>query len=218
MVSVGISDYPGSANDLHLSAKDAQTITWIYSKNSQLRYSLLLDEQATKAKIEAAMDKIFSSAGPDDMVIFFYSGHGYQGGFYVYDGGMDYSVIRRAMSKSKCRTKIVYADACFAGKLRENTRSKSASELKKAQNSNVMMFFSSRGNEVSYESSDLKNGYFTSYLQKGLRGGADKNGDRIITAKELYEFVNSNVVKYSNDTQHPVMYGKFSDNMPVLIW
>ena len=81
LVSVGIADYPGSSSDLTLPAKDAQTITWLYSKNSAMQYCQLLNKEATKAKIISAMNKVFSRAGLNDIVVFFYSGHGYAGGF-----------------------------------------------------------------------------------------------------------------------------------------
>ena len=32
LVSVGITDYPGTSLDLKLPAKDAETISWLYSK------------------------------------------------------------------------------------------------------------------------------------------------------------------------------------------
>ena len=75
LVSVGIADYPGTTMDLTLPAKDAQTITWLYSKNSSMQYCQLLNEEATKAKIIAAMNKVFAMAGVNDIVVFFYSGH-----------------------------------------------------------------------------------------------------------------------------------------------
>ena len=81
-----------------------------------------------------------------------------------------------------------------------------------------MLFLSSRGNETSIERRDMKNGFFTSCLQKGLRGGADANKDRTITARELFNYVSTNVKTLSSDKQHPVMWGKFSDNMTVMKW
>ena len=81
-----------------------------------------------------------------------------------------------------------------------------------------MLFLSSRSDETSIERRDMQNGFFTTYLQKGLRGAADVNKDRIITARELFNYVQKNVVSISNDRQHPVMWGKFSDNMPVMKW
>ena len=112
---------------------------------------------------------------------------------------------------------MIFADACFSGKIRTNSSS-SQSELSDAKKANVMLFLSSRSDETSIERRDMDNGFFTTYLQKGLRGGADTNKDRIITAKELFNYVHTNVVKISNGKQHPVMWGKFSDNMPVMSW
>lgn len=217
LVSVGIADYPGTSSDLTLPARDAQTVTWLYSKNSAMQYCQLLNKEATKSKIVAAMNKVFSKAGVNDIVVFFYSGHGYAGGFCAYDGDLPYKEIRKAMAKSKCRNKMIFADACFAGKIRTGG-SVSQSEVADAQKANVMLFLSSRSNETSLERGDMQNGFFTTFLQKGLRGAADTNKNRIITAKELFDFVYSNVVELSNGDQHPVMWGKFSNNMPVIDW
>lgn len=220
LVSVGIADYPGTANDLALPAKDAQTITWLYSKNSSLQYCQLLNSNATRSKIIAAMNKVFAMAGLNDIVVFFYSGHGYQGGFYVYDGYLGYDEIRKSMARSKCKNKMIFADACFSGKMRTNGHpsSQTQTSVNSAKKANVMLFLSSRSDETSIERRDMQNGFFTTYLQKGLRGGADINKDRVITARELFNYVQKNVISISSDKQHPVMWGKFSDNMPVMKW
>ena len=81
-----------------------------------------------------------------------------------------------------------------------------------------MFFLSSRSNESSIERPIMKNGYFTAFLERGLRGGADNDLDRVITAKELYDFVSKGVKEISVDKQHPVMWGNFSNNMPVIKW
>ena len=218
LVSVGIADYPGTSMDLTLPAKDAQTITWLYSKNTSMQYCQLLNEEATKAKIIAAMNKVFAMAGVNDIVVFFYSGHGYPGGFCAYDGNLDYKEVRDAMARSKCKNKMIFADACYSGRIRTNGSSASPSEVAAAKKANVMLFLSSRSDETSIERKDMKNGFFTTYLQKGLRGGADANRDRVITAKELFNYVHANVVRLSGGEQHPVMWGKFPDNMPVMSW
>lgn len=217
LVSVGIADYPGTVNDLTLPAKDAQTVTWLYSKNTNVEYSQLLNEKATVQSITSAMRQIFVKAGADDIVVLFFSGHGYPGGFVAYDGKLSYAQVRKAMATSKCKNKMIFADACFSGKIRTKGNS-SQSSVQTAKNANVMLFLSSRSNEKSLESPKMQNGFFTTYLQKGLRGGADKNRDRVITAKELYDYVHKGVIEMSHDKQHPVMWGKFDDNMPVMEW
>ena len=64
----------------------------------------------------------------------------------------------------------------------------------------------------------FKNSLFTVFLERGLRGGADTNKDRVITAKEIYNFVHQGVVEASGNRQHPVMWGKFDGNMVVMKW
>ena len=81
-----------------------------------------------------------------------------------------------------------------------------------------MLFLSSRNNENSIERANMKNGFFTTCLQKGLKGNADTDRDRVITAKELFDFVSGGVVKISDGKQHPVMWGNFSDDMVVMKW
>ena len=217
LVSVGITDYPGTYMDLSLPAKDAETITWLYSKNTSVEYNQLLNEQATIQNITSSIRRTFAKANTNDIVVLFFSGHGYPGGFVAYDGQLTYTQVRKAMATSKCKNKMIFADACFSGKIRTNGRS-SQSSVQAAKKANVMLFLSSRSNETSIERRGMQNGFFTTYLQKGLRGGADANRDRIITAKELYDYVHKGVIDISHDKQHPVMWGKFSDNMPVMTW
>ena len=86
---------------------------------------------------------------------------------------------------------------------------------------NGMFFLSSRSTEKSLETprqTGFKNSLFTVFLERGLRGGADTNKDRVITAKEIYNFVHQGVVEASGNRQHPVMWGKFDGNMVVMKW
>ena len=220
LVSVGIADYsrfPTKINNLSLTTNDAQTIANLYSKNTSVVYSLLLNEKATKDRIVRAIKKVFNKASKNDIVVFFFSGHGYPGGFCAYDGQIDYGEIRNAMSQSKSKNKMMFVDACRSGGMRVDGTTMQGS-VTAAKNANVMLLLSSRNNENSIERRGMQNGFFTTYLQKGLRGNADANRDRVITAKELFSFVHQGVSQISSGKQHPVMWGNFDDNMPVMKW
>lgn len=221
LVSAGVADYSGypyPINSLRLTAADAKTMAYLYSKNGDTEYFLLLNDDATRRNIINSIDKMFSKAGENDIVVFFFSGHGFPGGLCAYDGDLEYAQIRRTMAKSKCKNKMMFIDACRSGSLREQPSVSSSNAMIDAKNANVMLLLSSRTDENSIERYDMKNGYFTNYLYKGLRGNADANRDRIITAKELFDFVHLGVSKISGGRQHPVMWGKFNDGMPVMIW
>lgn len=84
-----------------------------------------------------------------------------------------------------------------------------------------MLFLSSRSNEQSMEmprQTGFVNSLFTAYLERGLRGGADTDRNRTITARELYNYVHNGAVSLSGGRQHPVMWGKFDGNMPIIKW
>ncbi len=219
LVSVGVADYPGEKIDLKVPTRDARTITYIYYKNlkKDLEYRQLLDEQATVDHIISAMKELYAKATEEDQVILFFSGHGFKGGFYAYDGYLGYSQVREAMATGKCKNKMIFADACFSGKIRTDERADTLAESS-MKKSNVMLFLSSRSNEVSNERSDMKNGYFTTYLSKGLTGAADTDRNRLITAKELFDYVHKGVIELSWNAQHPVMWGNFPDDLVVMKW
>lgn len=215
LVSVGISDYPGTENDLVRPHNDAATMQWLYKQNKHASTTLLMNDKATLANVKAAMRRMYTQATANDIVVLFFSGHGVKGGFVCYDGILTYKDVSTMVSSCKSKSKMIFADACFAGAIRDNS---AVSPKYEALDNNIMLFLSCRSNEVSIETPQMTNGFFTYALQHGLRGNADKNKDRIITAKELFNFVSAKVKKDSNDKQHPVMWGKFPDNMTVMKW
>lgn len=225
LVSAGVADYPGLKMDLRTCANDANTIRWVYQENKKAESVTLMNSKATIANILAALEQQFMKASSEDAIIFFFSGHGSPGSFVCYDGLLDYSRIKKIMAKSKAKYKMVFADACFSGKMTERRGGSSGSRTpnqpapaEDVNDTEVMFFLSSRPSETSLEFSNMKNSLFTSYLQRGLRGGADTNKDRIITAIEIFLYVQRHVVDMSRDRQHPVMWGKFDDNMSVIAW
>lgn len=168
LVSVGIADYSGfpmKINNLRLTTKDAQTIVDLYSKNTSVDYSLLLNEKATKDRIVKAIKKVFNKASENDIVVFFFSGHGYPGGFCAYDGNLGYDEVRKAMSQSKSKNKMMFVDACRSGGLRVDS-DKTQGAITAAKNANVMLFLSSRNNENSIERRDMQNGFLLPICKK----------------------------------------------------
>ena len=212
LVCVGIADYPGTENDLRISDNDAKTIAKVFSVAKQATVSILLNEQATQSALLSTMHTSFMNANSEDIVILYFSGHGTPGALVCHDGLLTYQHIFKMLKGCKASRKVIIADACYAGKMRTSNQQTSS-----YNSQNVMLFLSSRTNEVSRESR-YKNSLFTIFLERGLRGGADTNRDRYITARELYDFVHKGVIEASGNKQHPVMWGKFDNNMTVINW
>lgn len=213
IVCVGVRDYPGRANDLQVSDQDAMNLASLYRSNGNSEVACITNRNATCQNIINAMQRLYSKAGPDDTVILFFSGHGERGVFRCYDRPMPYSTITDCMKLSQSQKRFVIADACMSGSMRNNRRSNGRNN-----GVSVMFFLSSRTKEPSREIYGMQNSVFTSYLIKGLKGRADTNRDRCITAKELFTYVSNNVISTTRRRQHPVMWGNFNDNMTVMRW
>ena len=213
VVCVGLSDYPGFTNDLHVSSDDAVYIANLFKRNGNSEVYCLTNRNATVERVVAAMRQAYSRAGYYDTVILFFSGHGYKGAFRCYDGSLAYNKVTECMKLSSARKRLVFADACMAGGMRTNNRRSSGND-----DVNIMFFLSSRTTEPSREVLGLENSAFTYYLGKGLKGYADQNGDRKVCARELFDYVSGEVIRLTGRRQHPVMWGNFSDNMVVMGW
>ena len=213
VVSVGIADYPGTKNDLRVSDNDAMTIAKVFNATQDAFVKVLVNEQATQSALLSTMHTVFAEAQSGDAILLYFSGHGTPGALVCHDGLLTYQHLFKMLNGCKASRKVIMADACYSGKMRTG---KQQSASYNAQN--VMLFLSSRTNETSQENPWADNGFFTQYLLKGIKGAADTNADRIITAKEIFTYVSTNVVDRTNGKQHPVMWGKFNDNMRVMNW
>lgn len=212
VVSVGIADYPGKENDLRISDNDAKTIAKVFLATKDAFVKILTNEDATQSALLSTMHTLFEDAQSDDAVVLYFSGHGTPGTLVCHDGLLTYQHIFKMLKGCKASRKVIIVDACYAGKMR-TTRQQSNNY----NSQNVMLFLSSRTNETSQET-QYKNSLFTIFLERGLRGGADKNRDRQITAREIFDFVHDGVTEASGNKQHPVMWGKFDNNMTIIKW
>lgn len=233
-VVVGVADYrydhKGVISDLDYSDDDAQEFyDFLVGKYPKSRSSiaLLKDGQATKARILAALKQVFDRSYQNDMLIFFFSGHGYNGYFLPcdFDGASNFlyhKEVREIFSLSPAGRKLVFADACRAGSIKIETAQANVPfgledyyrELK-SKKGGIALMLSSRWDQNSMESGGLKNGFFAYHLLNGLRGGADLDGNGEIVIDELYGYVRAKVTAQTGNKQVPIIFGQFSGQMPV---
>ncbi|MDX1942764.1 MAG: caspase family protein [Saprospiraceae bacterium] len=187
---------------------------------------ILIDEEATLANIKSAMDDIFSRAGSNDMVMLYFSGHGLKGSFLPidFDGFNNkfmHEDVAAILKKSPAKYKLCIADACHSGSLLA-MRSASASailtsyyETLAQAEAGTALIMSSKSEETSLESSGLRQGVFTHFLIRGLKGEADNDGNKIVSVEELFNFVFDKVRNYTDYRQSPVIMGDYDKKMPV---
>lgn len=81
----------------------------------------------------------------------------------------------------------------------------------------VTKITASRADELSLEKEHLGGGHgvFTYYLLKGLRGGADANGDGFITMAEAYDYLYDKVRSETRHSQRPWASAYVSSDIPI---
>ena len=223
-VVVGIADYEGSNSDLRYSDEDAiyfySHLRTAFPREVMAGKAILLtDSKATKSAILHEMNFAFSQATENDYVIFFFSGHGSKGSFIPYDlnsNVLSHQEIKMAFKKSLAKYKLCIADACFAGSVgNDNVPTSNYNMSQDLRDSRLAVLLSSNNQQTSREVSQLGQGLFSYWLMNGLRGAADLNDDKYVTAGELFVYTRNAVVRQSNGQQSPVVIGVNLDKIPL---
>jgi len=189
--------------------------------------NVLIDENATRSNILNSLRSTFLRADENDVLLFYFSGHGLKGAFLPidYDGQNNqlfHEEIKDILRLSRAKHKLILADACHSGSLL-SLKGPLQTILKKYYRAfedvsgGTALLMSSKGEEYSLEDGGLRSGIFSHFLIRGLKGAADRNDNQIVTIQELYDYVYYNVKEYTGNVQTPTLTGTFNQNMPVSI-
>jgi uncharacterized caspase-like protein len=225
-VVVGCADYQLANLDLRYSDDDAYRF-YAYLKSPEggalpdEHIAVLVDEAATKTNILQTMHNIYSKASEEDMLVFYFSGHGAEGALCPTDVTNQYnslllhSEIKAVFKMYPAKFKVCFVDACFSGSIYQGAYSSINSTLPNTTDTSVVIIMSSAHTETSQENPKMRQGAFTYYLIKGLKGSADRNSDSIITLEELFPYVKANVMNFTQNKQTPFIEGNASRHMPI---
>jgi hypothetical protein len=222
-VMVGISDYPGGGNDLPLTAEDARKLQEALARQGALAGEsiTLIDAQATRAALAQAIQRVSSAAGPNDLFLFFYSGHGNQQTgrisatepdgkdetIELYDGAVTDDELAAMLQQVRAQTALVILDSCFSGGFARDVVSRPG----------VMGLFSSEEDLTSSVAEKFQAGGFLShFVQRGLSGEADENRDRVITAGELSAYIRREFAEEVRDVSSVTQEGQRNYQFPVV--
>jgi hypothetical protein len=243
-VIVGVADYEGTAHDLEYTDDDAIDLynTLLLSDDywQADHIMLLLDSEADRAGILTAFDWLDSNEDPDDVVLFFFSGHGT---YDVDDDGdeldgwdeffcpYDFNNIRddeldAELDKLGSTSIAVIMDTCFAGGMTKDSSVKTLPKekvelidgfVKDIGETGRVVLMACDDDEVSWETGVLENGVFSYYVIEGLEGCADAegNGDSICSAEETFVYAEPRVVAWPPTTQHPQLYDEYPGELPI---
>ncbi len=235
-VVVGVAKYPKLPQNLQLnySERDAESIYSILISPEGGNFRAenvhkLIGSRATLANLRRELEEWLPSvAKAPDRVLIYFAGHGfvYQGRAYLAPHDFDPAGVAQtgyAMdtlgsiigSKIAARSKVLLTDSCHSGAITpEDTQqiNRRLADLSKS----LFSLTASRDRERSFESPDWGGGHgiFTYYVVKGMEGSADENGDGVVTADELAEYVHTQVRQATNGQQNPTSdRASFDPNM-----
>ena len=218
IVCVGLNVNRDNVDPLPCSRADMKGISSFYHRYNRSEVFMLLDGNATRTHILKVLRQQFAKSTSSDEIIFAYSGHGFDGGLSTYNNNevLYCSEVQQIMLRSKARRKMMFVMACHSGSFTKKYKDTKDRRRQYNKQSNVLLFLSSKADESSWESSGMEKSFFFHCLIDGLEGRADKNGDRKVTARELFNYVAPKVANMSGGKQHPVMWGKFPDDMVIV--
>lgn len=199
-VFVGISTYPNPGNNLPYTADDARRVQAAMMRGTGMLASdgvVLVDQQATVANIRNAVANVARQAGPNDMFVFFYSGHGgrtarqtFQSAdpdnkdetLVFYDAQVTDDDFNTWLGGLHARTTLIALDACFSGGFSKDIISAPGR----------MGLFSSEEDVTSGVAAKFRaGGYLAQFLADAVGADrlADADGDRQISALELSQYL-----------------------------
>lgn len=216
-VMVGISEYGGAEDDLPYTAEDASKLAEALRREGVLNPAsiTLTDAQATVSGVRQAFARVAAQAGPDDLFVFFYSGHGNQidgptsasepdgktETLVLRDGELTDDELSDLFGTLRTRMSMVVLDSCFSGGFARNVVNRPG----------VVGLFSSEEDLTSQVAEKFEaGGYLSHFLRSGLSGAANLDGDDMITAGELSTYLRRQFAAEVNDVEAETQDGQRS--------
>jgi hypothetical protein len=215
---VGVSRYQ------HISSlKDNQDVPGVRDVLANPRYcayppervKVLAQDQATRANILEALERLCDGANdPGSRTFFYFSGHGGQDtdrASYILPVDTrrtDYpqtAISARDLSSGlrRCKGEVtVVLDCCFAAGIGPGLAGFGDSFRSDMQAQGRVVFAASRADGYAYGAEGAPYGIFTGHMLDALRGAASTNGGNV-TVRHLFDYVQQRVILSSGQAQRP---------------
>jgi hypothetical protein len=215
-VLVGVNEYEDGANygQLHVCVKDVEAIRdqLVANDFDPARIRLLTDETSelpTRDNILVALKAVADATEPDDLLLFYYSGHGDEvsGESYLVarngrrlvlsDTAVRLSRVKEIVEDAPARAKVIILDACHSGADigGKGPRPMTAEFIRRVfeEAEGLAVLASCKQGQLSYEWRENERSVFTHYLLEGLSGAADRDEKGFVTVQDASRHVTNGV-------------------------
>jgi N-acetylmuramoyl-L-alanine amidase len=211
-VLVGVNKYEDNANygELEVCVKDVEAVhkQLVTGGFDPARIRLLTDhtdEPPTRANILTALKAIADATEQDDLLLFYYSGHGEEDGGESYliardgrrlvlsDTAVPLTRVKEIMEEAPARAKVIVLDACHSGADIGGKGPKPMSEafIRRVfeQAEGMVILAACKQGQLSYEWRENKRSVFTHFLLEALSGAADRDEKGFVTVQDANQHV-----------------------------
>lgn len=230
-------------NDLPFCSKDGSELNNVFINNLEIddgnikATGINQSDEVTRTDILRKIQTLSKKCKPDDIIVLYFSGHGYsennEGYLIPYDTDLDLisdtsisiQRVKDELEKCEAKTKILIIDSCYSGighgkkvdsKMSEAFENSLFSDISEGS----VIFASCKKNEKSFPLEDNSMSVFTHYLIEGLKGNAALNNHSEISFEDLYTFVTKKVAKWAFDndvSQTPNMKLEYAGKLMIKV-
>ncbi|MEA5489063.1 MULTISPECIES: caspase, EACC1-associated type [Pseudanabaena] len=230
---IGISNYNAGLNPLPSAVKDVDALQEVLL-NAEIggfadgNVTVLKD--AEKGAIETAIYHLFANRKPDDLLLFYFSGHG------VTDDRRDFyftglstsrealpptavssSYVQSQMYNSRSKRQVAILDCCHSGAFPKGMMAKDVGTVDiKLGGEGQAILTAADSSQYAFEQEGFELSLYTHFLVEGLKtGAADRDEDGDVSVDELHLYVEGKV-KSVNNSMSPKFFGQKEGHRIVL--
>jgi Caspase domain len=212
---VGVSEYQEGLNPLPSAVKDIEAIQRVLQNPDIGGFDeVKVFPNPGPMAMQEAVEDLFSNRSKDDLVLFFFSGHGVKDergrlyfatretrknarGELVKATAVPASFVQDIMANVCCKRQIVILDCCFSGAFAEGMTAKDDGMVDiQAQlgGEGRAVLTSSTSTQYSFEQQGSDLSVYTQYIVEGMESGAaDLDNDGSISIDELHDYARKKV-------------------------
>ncbi|MEH2291966.1 caspase, EACC1-associated type [Nostoc sp.] len=245
---IGVSEYEPGLNPLPSAVKDIEAIQRVLVNPEMGGFAasdITMLKNPQRQEIEDAIYHLFSNRQKDDLLLFYFSGHGIkddrgklylstratktQNGKLVTPSAVAASVLHENINDSRSQRQVVILDCCFSGAIAQGMTVKDAGIINVQEQlggKGRAILTSSTSTQYSFEQEGSELSIYTRYLVEGIEtGAADKDTDGWISIDELHEYASTKVQEaapamtpkfYPVEEGHKILLAKSPKDDPIL--
>jgi formylglycine-generating enzyme required for sulfatase activity len=224
---IGVSEYEPGLNPLSAAVKDVEAMRRILVHPEMGGFAeadITVLENPKRQEMEYAIEKLFADRQKDDLLLFYFSGHGIKdekgklylstrstrknNGRLVKTSAVAATMLHDNLNESRSQRQVLILDCCFSGAIAQGLTVKDDGSVNVQEHlggKGRAILTASTSTQYSFEQEGSELSVYTRYLVEGIeKGAADQDGDGWISVDELHEYASIKVTEAA-----PAMTPKF---------